>query len=1001
MNYLRSIAIFFVFFTITIISAQKNYWQQSVDYKMEVVLLDSVRQLACKSIITYKNNSPDTLHNIYMHLYPNAFQIGSVKHREYMNNYGRDSRAKYFKNDLVGYESKIDIRNFTIAKNGDIILLNYKVDDTILHAKLNKPLLPNEDVRIDMDWNHHVGGMVERAGYFEGQYNMAQWYPKLAAYDEEGWHAQPFHAEGEFYGEFGDFDISFELPERFIMGASGVVISGDPGWQSVRVDTSSDFSEWLEAFEKKYEEPIESSVRKVRFLAENVHDFAWVASPNFLYEYDNWGGIDIHVLYNKVNASDWNRVVRQRSVRAMKWLTNKFGEYPYPQVTNTDRLKSGGMEYPMLIMDGSDSESLILHEIGHIWFYGVLANNELDEAWLDEGFTSAQTRDYMIDRYGSKGFDWKSDDWTDPYQRKYWSYTNRLHSDQWYSIRYITSVHDEPVSRESYQYKSGSSYRQNVYTKPSLMLNELKYVLGDSLYYLSIQEYYNNWKLKHVNESRFITSVENATGKELNWFFDAWLHDTRVMDYEINSWRKNKNDDGSYSIDLNVKSLGNRYMPLLIETDLSNGDIHRQWWRNHLWRVKDTLRYVVPSKPLRVTLDPDVQTMDVDFRNNSTSMNRKFVFDWPGMRYNPRDTMVYRWLPSLYYNNIDSYAPGIRIDQAYGHWEKTRLWFNYALKKDTLSNQNEIYWSYFRVYKPVHFFRNSNFKLWGFNQPGLQEFGAEVESRISNTYQKKPYFTYKAGFYAQPSVDTLRTDLFDPGKLAVLYLKYEIDHKLIDVDSEFSSSVDPYSDWSFNRFTLVTSMSKNKSFSNNNIMRKLGGFGSGGYRTRLFMGKIWTNKNGVPNQEGYNVEGNSSVDMFKKSYLRNDDSFFGVSQFNQNYHMPGEGNIRGFVNQSEKGSDAVISLSSELFMINKQISLGGYLDNNDISCELALFSDGGIFYNQSITRRMADAGVGIRIGGNIYNKPLYLRLDFPFFLLKNNKFINNDNQWVVSFQKGI
>ena len=132
----------------------------------------------------------------------------------------------------------------------------------------------------------------------------------------------------------------------------------------------------------------------------------------------------------------------------------------------------------MLIMDGSDSESLIVYEIGHIWFYGVLGNNELDEAWIDEGFTSSQTRDYMIHHYGPKGFDERSDDWAEPYQMRYWSYTDRLHSDQWYSIRYITSGYDEPISRKSYQFKNGSSYRQNAYTKPSLMLNELKYILG-------------------------------------------------------------------------------------------------------------------------------------------------------------------------------------------------------------------------------------------------------------------------------------------------------------------------------------------------------------------------------------------------------------------------------------------------------------------------------------------------------------------------------------------
>ena len=201
MSFSRFVAIFLVSFINGLIAADIGYWQQSVNYKMNVVLIDSVRQLACSSTIIYKNNSPDKLSEINMHLYPNAFQIGSVKHREYLNNYGRPSRAQYFKDGLEGYESRIDIRNFVVAKDGEVVLLDYKIDDTILRARLKKPLMPDEEIRIDFDWNHHIGGMVERAGYVDGQYNMAQWYPKMAVYDEQGWHAEPFHAEGEFYGE--------------------------------------------------------------------------------------------------------------------------------------------------------------------------------------------------------------------------------------------------------------------------------------------------------------------------------------------------------------------------------------------------------------------------------------------------------------------------------------------------------------------------------------------------------------------------------------------------------------------------------------------------------------------------------------------------------------------------------------------------------------------------------------------------------------------------------
>ena len=185
-----------------------------------------------------------------MHLYPNAFQVGSVKYREYIGNSGRESRAKYFKNRLDGFTSKIDIHEFSVAmpKNGSSwihkipILEMFEIDDTILKAKFFKKIGPGETVRIDLDWTHHVGDMVERAGFFEGQYNMAQWYPKLVVYDEQGWHPNVFHAEGEFYGEFGDFKVDFDLPFDFIIAASGVVTKGDPGWESVSVDTSVELS---------------------------------------------------------------------------------------------------------------------------------------------------------------------------------------------------------------------------------------------------------------------------------------------------------------------------------------------------------------------------------------------------------------------------------------------------------------------------------------------------------------------------------------------------------------------------------------------------------------------------------------------------------------------------------------------------------------------------------------------------------------------------------------
>ena len=229
-----------------------SYWQQKVDYSMEVTLHNNARQLACRSVISYVNNSPDTLDRVYLHLYPNAFQKGSVKSREYNNNYGRESRGKYFKDELSGYSSEIKVHDFNISKKGQPVLKDYSINDTILKGILNRKLSPGEVLRIDISWTHHVGVMIERAGYYGGQYNMAQWYPKVAVYDEDGWHADVFHAEGEFYGEFGDFKVKFDLPKSFIIGASGIVTDGDPGWKDVEVDTSIEFKIWSSIFDSSY-----------------------------------------------------------------------------------------------------------------------------------------------------------------------------------------------------------------------------------------------------------------------------------------------------------------------------------------------------------------------------------------------------------------------------------------------------------------------------------------------------------------------------------------------------------------------------------------------------------------------------------------------------------------------------------------------------------------------------------------------------------------------------
>ena len=654
----------------------------------------------------------------------------------------------------------------------------------------------------------------------------------------------------------------------------------------------------------------------------------------------------------------------------------------------------------MLIMDGSDSESLILHEIGHIWFYGILGNNELDEAWIDEGFTTAQTRDYMVDRYGAIGFDWQSDEWTDKYQRRFWSFNDKLHNDQWSSINYILSGYDEPISRKSYLFKNSTSYRQNAYTKPSLMLNELKYILGDSLYYMSIQDFYKKWELKHVDEEKFIESVEKVVGKEFDWFFDAWLHDTRVMDYSIQKWHAEKNDDGTYKVFLRIKNLGNRHLPQLVETEFSDGSTKRIWWENNYRNNEDEFIFDVSKKPARLSLDPDAQSLDVDYRNNSTKLKRKVTFDWPGMNYKPRDKIVYTWLPSLYYNNIDSYSPGLQIRRSYGSFENQIIKLNHSLEKDPFSKKHSFYWYYEGSFKPVHNYRNFEINLKVFDQPGLKSLKFELnKTKFPNGYRSKPKQNYNLGFYVQSNVDTQKTNLFEPGKLSSVYFNHLMKTNYFEFETDISNSISPFSRWDFSKISFTIKFKQTKSFSSENILRYLTGFTHAGIRARSFFGKIWHHEQKLPIQVSFKIAGNQSRSMYEKSYLRSENSFFEFKNLNEKYHFPSDGNLRAYI-YNNYSSDKLATFSSEMYFLNKKVNSNGYFENRSINSEIALFIDAGVFNRFDKIEKLANAGLGFRFSSVVFNKPVYLRIDLPLIIMQDEKITKNSNI-IFSFNRAI
>jgi len=953
----------------------EDYWQQFVSYKMDVQLDTANHTIGGHSTISYKNNSPDTLYHFYLNLYANAFQEGTVKYREYSAGLGRTYRGARIKKGIGPFFSKYEINNFIIKSGASALSDTFKIDDTILSAKLSKGLQPGATMVIDLDWTHHVGEFLERAGRVGVQYNFAQWYPRVVVYDENGWFNEPFHAEGEFYGEFGNYEVTMNVPRGYIIGSTGTVTNGDPGWEEVRVDTSQNFSQWLKGFKKNRNEYDESERRIVTFFAENVHDFAWVTTPNFLYESGSWNGIDVHVLYNQKNGKKWTKKVVARTERAIEWLSTKFGMYAYPQVTNTDRLAGGGMEYPMLVMDGSESEGLILHEVGHIWFFGILANNEVRESWLDEGFTSFQERWYMVDRYGDQGFDMKSDRLKN-WQKKYWKFSSDLGNTQWSMIGFMSSGLDEPISRSTYMFKNTRAAGANAYTKPSLMLDELKYILGEEIFLNSMQEYYRRWKLKHVNEKRFIDVVEEVSGEDLDWFFRPWLHDTRLLDYGLKSWKKTQKPNGTWDVTLNIVRHGKRDMPQLIETNLADGSAHRIWWKNHKFRRTDSFTYNVPSEPKNASLDPDVQTMDIDFRNNfvQTKMPSEILLYRPGMRYRPRNRYVIQYHPTLQYHDIDSYMPGIKLNRTYGINEELNVDFNLG------SETGKGYWQISGWRRYLH----SGLRKYDYH---LYDLGGVRGLRIStsNALNTTSPITLTVGLSITDASNINRTNLFDKGLTSVVSFGIS-DSRLSGGSIMIDFSPAGISDWSFTRLTMEDTFEKKSRLF--------------GVRDRSFFGWMRSDSKGVPAQERFNVEGAGSAPMLKKGYLRDVSSFYGDYDLRNRYHMPGDANLRAFGNQNFIGVEKVFSNSFESF-IHKRFG--------PISFELATFVDGGILSGSKfeLNDRLFDNtsllnyGFGLRLSTNIYGQPLYLRIDKPIEATIDGNSLENINKWVFSFQKAI
>lgn len=524
------------------LSAQ-SYFQQEVNYEIHVSLDDEAHQLHAFQTIEYVNNSPTTLNFIWFHLWPNAYKEGKSALAKQMRKNG----------DLTFFFSHqrdrgwIDSLDFQVNDQPVRMVVDEQNPD-ICRVFLNEPLDPGQRVIITTPFRVQIPkGIFSRLGHLDQAYQITQWYPKPAVYDQQGWHPMPYLGQGEFYAEFGTFDVHITLPQNYVVGATGNLVNGEQelAWLDEKVQQTQAITEFDET---DLSFPPSSSTNKtLHYHQEKVHDFAWFADKRYHVlkgevELPQSGRkVTTWAMFTNNEAHLWKNAIAYLN-DATSYYSAWVGEYPYNQVTAVDGVLSegGGMEYPNVTIIGESGdaitlEEVIVHEVGHNWFYGMLASNERAHPWLDEGLNSFIENRYMRQKHphlqlhdvygGRKLLDFGMK-WLGVYNLLFSSMSQHV-----YSVAARANT-DQPIALHSEDF-TATNYGSMVYMKTALAFNYLMAYIGEAKMRELMTTYFKRWKFKHPQPSDFKAIAIEVTGDSLKWFFDDVIGSDLKIDYAI------------------------------------------------------------------------------------------------------------------------------------------------------------------------------------------------------------------------------------------------------------------------------------------------------------------------------------------------------------------------------------------------------------------------------------------------------------------------------------
>ncbi|MCF8272947.1 MAG: M1 family metallopeptidase [Flavobacteriaceae bacterium] len=584
---------------ITVNAAHKaqnpGYWQQHVDYTMNINMDVKTYQYQGTQHLVYTNNSPDVLNRVYYHLFFNAFQPGSEMDVRSLTIADPDPRVKDRISKLAP-EDQGFLKVTSLTQNG--IALNYETVGTVLEVNLATPIQPGEQVTFDMVFNGQVPLQIRRAGKNNKEgvaLSMAQWYPKLAEYDFEGWHADPYIAR-EFHGVWGNFDVSITIDKTYTIGGTGYLQNPSEighGYTTEKVKTKGDKLTW-------------------HFVAPNVHDFTWAADPNYTHDTMQVpNGPMLHFFYKNTMAKDklenWKNL-QPKTVELMQYYSEHVGQYPYKQYSVIQG-GDGGMEYGMCTLITGEGTfnglfGVTAHEMAHTWFQFLLASNESKHEWMDEGFTS-----YISDLAEDEILHKNSEN---PTKNAYRGY-----------IYLAKSGKEQPLTTHSDRYVYNQAYSISAYSKGEVFLAQLGYVIGAENLKTTIKKYFDDFKFTHPKPLDIVRTAEKVSGLELDWYLIDFGQTTNTIDYGLKTVEGNT---------VTLERIGLMPMPIDLTVTYADGSTEDFYIPLQMMRgEKPTTATIIKdwawayptytfttSKPVeKVQIDPKEKMADINKENNT------------------------------------------------------------------------------------------------------------------------------------------------------------------------------------------------------------------------------------------------------------------------------------------------------------------------------------------------------------------------------------------------